>query len=73
MKSPMWNVVSGNAKVSVTVNEQYQPVLQPAVFLSGLRCGGPPHNTVDGIVMRTGTPFSNQENFLKVSFKQYPR
>ena len=44
--------------------------LQPAVFMTGLRCGGPPDFCVDGIVIRSGEPFSNGENWQRVSFSQ---
>ena len=64
-------VVCGRSNISVSASESYQPVLQPSAFLSGLRCGGPPHNVVDGIVIRTGLPFNaSGENYLFTSFKQ---
>ena len=57
--------------VSVSMHESYEPVLQPAVFLSGLRTGGPPDNMVDGIVIRSGAPFNaTSENYLIRAFKQ---
>jgi len=66
-----WDVLWGQAPASVSVNESYQNVLQPAVLLSGLRQGGPPDNIVDGVVIRTGQPFNDTgENYLITSFKQ---
>ena len=66
----MWDVIMGHPQSSVSASESYQPVLQPTVFLSGLRTGGPPHNIVDGIVLRTGQPFSTGEQYLMVPFRQ---
>ena len=67
----MYDVLMGRAQVSVSCHESYEPVLQPSVFLSGLRCGGPPSRTVDGVVIRSGQPFrTTNENYLITSFKQ---
>jgi hypothetical protein len=63
----------GTGGCSMSISESYQPVLQPAVFMSGLRCGGPPSYCVDGIVIRSGEPFSNGENWQLVSFSQKVR
>ena len=67
----LYDVMMGRSLPSLSTSEQYQPVLQPAVFLSGLRCGGPPANIVDGVVIRSGNPFRHTgENYLITSFKQ---
>jgi hypothetical protein len=67
----MYDVLMGRAQVSVSCNESYEPVLQPSVLLSGLRCGGPPDCVVDGVVIRSGKPFhTTDENYLITSFKQ---
>lgn len=42
----------GASSYSGSFSESYQPVLQPAVFLSGMRTGG--QGIVDGIVIRAG-------------------
>ena len=72
-EAKMYDVLAGNAQIHMNFSESYQPILQAQVFLSGLRSGGPPSNTVDGYVIRVGEPFSTGENYLRVSFKQYPR
>jgi type IV secretory pathway TraG/TraD family ATPase VirD4 len=66
----MGEEIFGNAGLTGSFNESYQPVLQPAALMSGLRCGGPPDYCVDGIVIRSGECFSNGENWLKVAFSQ---
>jgi hypothetical protein len=70
-KEEMFDILLGRMQATVSANETYQPVLQPRVFMSDLRTGGP-HNgyCVDGIVIRPGEPFRNNENWLWVSFRQ---
>jgi hypothetical protein len=54
----------GPSALTASFNESYQPVLQPAAFLGGLRTGGRENgNVVDGILIRQGT-------YRYVSFKQ---
>jgi type IV secretory pathway TraG/TraD family ATPase VirD4 len=62
--------IFGNSSMTGSFSESYQPVLQPAVFMTGLRCGGPPDFCVDGIVIRSGEPFANGENWQLVRFSQ---
>lgn len=63
----MW----GQSRVSTSFNEAYQPVLQPRVFLSGLRCGGAANAYLaDAIVIRSGEPFHNGENWILATFSQ---
>jgi hypothetical protein len=59
----------GHVPAGGSLSEQYQPVLQPAVFLSGLRSGGR-NKVVDGIVVRPGDGFANGQNWLRVEFSQ---
>jgi hypothetical protein len=68
----LFDLIMGRSKVSVSANETYQPALQPAVFLRGLRQGGPANgNIVDGVVIRSGQPFNaSGENYLITSFRQ---
>jgi hypothetical protein len=66
----VWDQVMGNEEISYGISESYQNVLQSRAIQSGLRCGGPPSNIVDGIVIKMGTPFRNGENWMKVAFKQ---
>jgi hypothetical protein len=65
-----WDLLMGRSNVTVNASEHYEYFLQPAVFLGGLRCGGPPDKVVDGIVIRGGQPFRSGENWLCVEFKQ---
>lgn len=61
----------GQSQVHTSFNESWQPVLQPAVFMNGLRCGGEENGgIVDAIVVRSGERFSNGQNWIHVSFQQ---
>jgi hypothetical protein len=68
----LFDVLLRGSTASVSCSEHYEPVIQPAVFLSGLRSGGPDNNnTVDGVVIRSGQPFRQSgENYLIASFRQ---
>lgn len=66
-----WERVSATTRMGVSISETYQPILQPTVFMSGLRCGGEGNNyCVDGIVIRSGQPFASGENFIFCTFSQ---
>lgn len=70
-KQELFDTLMGNIDMSISTSEHYEAVLQPAVFMNGLRMGGPINgNIVDGIVIRGGQGFRNGENYLKVAFKQ---
>lgn len=61
----------GNSGASCSINESYHEVLQPITFLSGLLSGGPQNGyLVTGIVIRSGEPFRNGQNWQRVSFSQ---
>lgn len=68
----LFDILMGRMQVSVSASERYEPCLQPAVFLRGLRQGGSENgNVVDGVVIRSGAPFSESgENYLITSFRQ---
>jgi hypothetical protein len=68
----LFDVLMRGSTASVSCSEKYEPILQPAVFLSGLRVGGPENgNIVDGVVIRSGQPFrATNENYLITSFRQ---
>lgn len=69
----LFDIIMGRTEMSMNASERYEPVLQPAVFLSGgLRCGGPENgNVVDGVLIRSGRPFNaSGENYLITSFRQ---
>jgi hypothetical protein len=48
-------------------SEQYQDVLKPVDLLTGLRTSG---GIVDGWVIKSGEPFSNGDNHLRIEFSQ---
>lgn len=63
--------IFGNNPASFSISQQYQPVLQPRVLMSGLRTGGPANGyVVDGVVIRTGEPFRDGNNYQFVEFYQ---
>jgi hypothetical protein len=68
----LFDVLMGRMQVSVNATERWEPALQPAVFLRGLRQGGPSNgNLVDGVVIRSGQPFNaSGENYLITTFRQ---
>ena len=67
----LFDLIMGRSKVSVSASEKYEPTLQPAVFLRGLRQGGPANgNIVDGVIIRSGQRFASGENYLITSFRQ---
>ncbi|HVX12075.1 MAG TPA: hypothetical protein VHC22_12915 [Pirellulales bacterium] len=67
-----FDALMGNSRFSGSFNESWQPVLQPRVFLSGLRCGGPENRYLaDAVVVRSGEAFkSTRQNFIQATFSQ---
>lgn len=65
-----WDRMMGTSRMGASISESYQPVLQGEAFMTGLRCGGPPHFMVDGIVIRAGLPFRSGERWQFVCFSQ---
>jgi len=68
----LWEEINGRGKVTMSTSEHYEPVLQPAsVFMNGLRTGGQVNGLIcDAIVIKSGEPFANGDNWLKVEFSQ---
>lgn len=63
----MW----GQPKVTASTSEHFELIVQPNVFQNGLRTGGRASDFVcDGIVVRSGEPFANGENWLWCEFQQ---
>ncbi len=60
-----WDVLMGRSKFTGTFSQQYEPVLQPSVFMHDLRTGG--DGVADAIIIRPER-FSTGENFLQVAF-----
>lgn len=54
-------------------NSEYQPILQPNAFATGLRTGGPPDWVADAYVIKSGQPFASGEACILVPFAQPPR
>lgn len=63
----MWDTLIGRTKFTGSFHHTYQPVLQPGVFMHGLRTGS--GGVADAIVIRP-EPFSNGQNFLQVAFSR---
>lgn len=67
----LFDDLMGRGQFSGGYSTQYQPVVQPNVFLNGLRTGGKRNGLkCDAIVMKSGEPFANGENWLHVEFSQ---
>ncbi len=61
----------GRSRHTSNFSTQLEAVIQPRAFLNGLRCGGPANDFLtDVIIVRTGEPFANGENFLRATFRQ---
>jgi TraM recognition site of TraD and TraG len=63
----MWDTLMGQTKFTGSFNQTYQPVLQPGVFMHGMRTGS--GGVADAIIVRPER-FSNGQNFLQVAFKR---
>jgi hypothetical protein len=61
----MWDTLMGHTKFTGSFNQQYQPILQPNVFMHNLRTGR--DGIADAIIIRPER-FSNGQNFLQVAF-----
>jgi hypothetical protein len=61
----MWDTLMGRTKFTGSFSQRYEPVLQPNVFMHGLRTGG--DGVADAIVIRPER-FSHGQNFLQVAF-----
>jgi TraM recognition site of TraD and TraG len=67
----IWDCVLGTGQFTGSFNSHYEHILQPNVFMNGLRTGGKLNGYVcDAVVIRSGEPFSNGQNFLQVAFSQ---
>lgn len=67
----LFDEMMGKQKVSTSTHENYSEVLQPNIFMNGLRTGGKANGLLcDAVVVRSGEPFSNGGNWLWVTFSQ---
>jgi hypothetical protein len=66
-----YDALTGKLQFSSNFNQKFEPILQPNIYMHGMRTGGPANRfMVDGIVVRNGEPFSNGENWLWCTFSQ---
>jgi type IV secretory pathway TraG/TraD family ATPase VirD4 len=65
-----FGALMGTSRYTAGFSEHYENIVQPNVFLHGLRCGGPPDYVVDGIVVKSGERFRDGRNFKMVMFNQ---
>lgn len=69
--SGMGDMLFGDPGVTVSMSEQYQPKIQPSVFLSGgLRNGGPANDFMVDAVAINSQPYASGHNYLYFSVKQ---
>ena len=65
------NAWMGDRSWGGSVSETMRPLVEPRAFMHGLRTGGPINgNVCDALLLRSGEPFSNGQNFLWLAFKQ---
>jgi hypothetical protein len=64
-----FDVMMGTAKYSSSFSEHRAPVIEPAVFMNGMRCGGK-NRLVDGIVVKNGEKFKDGRSYKLVTFRQ---
>jgi TraM recognition site of TraD and TraG len=68
----MWDVLMGQSKATTSFSTHYEKILEPNVFMHGLRTGGAGKNQylVDAVLVKTGEPFSDGRNWMQTSFSQ---
>lgn len=67
----MYDELFGHSRFSASFSQNVENVLENREFMQSLRTGGAANDCmVDGIVVRSGEPFSTGESYLKVSFSQ---
>jgi TraM recognition site of TraD and TraG len=66
-----WDEIMGRSRFTGNFNQHIEAIVQPGVFLNGLRTGGRTNRmTCDAIVIKSGDPFSCAQNWLQVAFSQ---
>ncbi len=67
----MYDELCGRSQFTGSFNQHYEKVLQDNVFMNGLRTGGKANGLLcDSILVRSGEPFSNGQNWQFVTFSQ---
>jgi len=70
-RTGLYDQMMGNGGFRASFSEHMRNILEPAVFMNNLRSGGPENGFIaDAIVLKSGMPFSNGQNWLPVSFSQ---
>jgi len=65
----IFDELMGFSQCTSSFSTQYEPEVQPNVFMNGLRTGGA-SKVCDAIVVRSGQPFACGRNWLEVAFSQ---
>jgi hypothetical protein len=68
-RASIYKQLRGEEDMSFSISRSREPIVKPEVFMHGLRAGGK-SKCVDGIIMRTGIPWSNGASWQKITFKQ---
>jgi type IV secretory pathway TraG/TraD family ATPase VirD4 len=69
--SNLYDEFTGRSQLVTSTSEHFEYILQPNRFMNGLRTGGSINNLMcDAIVVRSGQPFANGNNWLQVAFRQ---
>jgi hypothetical protein len=67
----MWDTLMGNHQGTSSYSLQMESVLEPNVFMHGMRTGGPDNNyLVDAVAVKTAEPFSTGSNWMWTTFSQ---
>lgn len=70
-QTDLWDELMGRSQYTGNFSEHFESVLQPQVFMNGLRTGGRANGLLcDAILIRNGQPFSNGQNWLQITFTQ---
>jgi len=64
-----WDELIGHSQFTGSFSTRVERTIENNVFMNGLRTGGS-SGVSDAIVIRSGEPFSNGENWLKVTFRR---
>lgn len=67
----LWEQAFGKDNLTSSFSTHFEPVLEPKVFMHGLRTGGAKNRyVVDAILVKTGEAFADGRNWMQVSFSQ---
>jgi|GEM_PF-3014137 len=67
----VFGAMMGRSQVTGSFSQHFEAVLQPSVFMHGLRTGGKRNDYLcDAFVIRSGETFSGGANWIKVAFSQ---